>query len=194
MERVDAGSSLALRPFFYQLTDAESGAAASLSRRPSIVRNSASVTMNLVFGAYTFFVFAPSMQAHGSRADLVLMAKFGGAYLALFGFVGLCVRLFALVRPNKAASRSGDFAANQDGLSVRMSGQELILPWKKINSVSVQAGLLVIRYRGSSAPLIVPRRDIEEFDALWALFDRHLTGVRGLIKNLDRTLIINTAR
>ena len=194
MERVDAGSSLALRPFFYQLTDAEYGVATSLSTRPSIFRNFTSVTMNLVFGAYTFFVFAPSMQAHGSRADLVLMAKFGGAYLALFGLVGIFARVSVLVRPKEGASRAGDFAANQDGVSVRMSGRELILPWKKINSVSVQAGLLVIRYRGSSAPLIVPRRAIQEFAALWALFDRHLTGVRGLIKNPDRTLIINTAR
>jgi hypothetical protein len=150
--------------------------------------------MNLVFGAYTFFVFAPSMQAQGQRADLVLMAKFGGAYLALFGLSSLFARVSALVRPKEAAPRAGEFVDTQDGVSVRMDRRELILPWKKINSVSVQAGLLVIRYRGSSAPLIVPKRDIEEFAALWALFDRHLTGVRGLIKNPNRTLIMNTAR
>ena len=194
MERVDAGSSLALRPFFYQLTDAEYGAATSRSTRPSILRNFSSVTMNLMLGAYTFFVFAPSMQARGLRADLVLMAKFGGAYLALFGLVGLFARVSALVRPKEGAPRAGEFVATQDGVSVRMNLRELILPWKKINSVSVQAGLLVICYRGSSAPLIVPRRDIEEFAALWALFDGHLTGVRGLIKNPERTLIVNTAR
>ena len=122
------------------------------------------------------------------------MEKFGEAYLALFGLVGLFACVSALVRPKEGAPRAGDFIATQDGVSVRMNRRELILPWKKINSVSVQAGLLVIRYRGSPAPLILPRRDIEEFAALWALFDRHLTGVRGLIKNPDRTLIMNTAR
>jgi len=185
MESVDAGASLFTQSVAYTLTDAEY----DLVRETFTVAPPRTSFVVSVFKASVGPVFLVYFWLHVSHGDHTLpILLFGGFGI---GYVAICLNSLVPRRKVALPAHRGELLFDQVGMRGTLDGVGLSVPWSRLKTIGYSNGFLIVRYGMRKAPIVIPKRCIQNVAAFWLFFDDHFTERRGLIRATGRTFLAN---
>jgi hypothetical protein len=180
-----------LAPIRYEFSPEETARFSHLPETYPQPKNSRWMLLMVFVSSIVNIVIIDKLRSHDRYADPI----FTGSLLAL-SVVTLVLILWQLSNFRKIRfPRSGELLVGSDGLKGTLDGRAVEIPWRKVYSIVNAEDAIVIRRREIDPhPIVVPKRAIENVDALWNLFDEKLTAKRGLVRTQNARTLYNTAR